>query len=140
MATATRSSASRGHYIGGSMVPGQSTETIDVFDPATGERIDEVAAAGKADVDAAVGAARHCFDAREWRNRTPADRAYAIWTLSERIMEHVDEFAELEVRDNCMPMMFARGVIGSPVDGLGYYAGMVTKLHGITADVSGNGR
>jgi len=140
MATATRSSASRGHFIGGNMMPGQSTETIDVFDPATGERIDEVAAGGKADVDAAVAAARHCFDSREWRNRTAHDRAQAIWTLGDRIMEHVDEFAELEVRDNGMPMMFARGVIGSLVNGLRYYAGMVTKLHGLTADVSGNGQ
>jgi acyl-CoA reductase-like NAD-dependent aldehyde dehydrogenase len=131
---------SRGHFIGGAIVASSTTEAIEVFDPATGQRIAEVAAGASADIDAAVAAARECFNRRTWRSRTAHERAQAIWTLGDKIAAHADEFAELEVRDNGMPLMFAKATIASLVNGLRYYAGMVTKLHGQTVELSGNGR
>lgn len=133
-------SGSREQFIGGAMVASATTEALEVVDPATGERIAEVAAGSRADIDAAVAAARDCFQKRTWRGRTAHDKAQAIWTLGERIAAHADEFAELEVRDNGMPLAFAKATIASLVNGVRYYAGMVTKLHGQTAELSGNGR
>ncbi|SCW75595.1 phenylacetaldehyde dehydrogenase [Sphingobium faniae] len=128
------------HFIGGGLTPSIGTDMIDVYDPATGELVGRAAAGNAKDIDDAVAAARECFDKRTWRNKTAHDRAALIWELGERIGKHADEFAEIEVRDNGMPMMFAKGNINSLINGLRYYAGMVTKLHGITADLSGNGR
>jgi len=128
------------HFIGGRMVPAAGSDSIAVFDPATGKRIGSVAAGSNADIDAAVAAARSCFDKRTWRSKTAHDRAQAIWAFSEKLAEHTDEFAELEVRDNGMPLLFAKATIASLINGLRYYAGMVTKLHGLTAEISGNGR
>ncbi|MFW3895164.1 aldehyde dehydrogenase family protein [Pseudomonas bharatica] len=128
------------HYIGGEFVTSAGSASIEVVDPATGLRIKDVAAGDAQDIDRAVHAARDCFDSRAWRKIAPADRANTLWTLADRIAAHTDEFAELETRDNGMPLMFAKATIASLVNGLRYYAGMVTKLHGQTADISGNGR
>jgi acyl-CoA reductase-like NAD-dependent aldehyde dehydrogenase len=132
--------APRGHFIGGALAPPRGSDTLDVFDPASGERICEVAAASPADVDHAVAAARECFDRRTWRSRTPHDRANTIWAFGDLLAAHADEFAELEVTDNGMTLALAKGTIASLVNGVRYYAGMVTKLHGRTAELSGNGR
>ncbi len=128
------------HYIGGKMIAASGTDSIPVYDPATGQQIASVAAGDASDIDAAVAAARNCFDTRSWRSRTAHERSNTIWQFGERLAAHADEFAELEVRDNGMPLMFARATIASLVNGLRYYAGMVTKLHGISTDLSGNGR
>lgn len=130
----------KGHFIGGTMAAPLGTETIAVFDPATGEQIDDVAAASDADVDAAVAAARHCFDQRTWRGMSMHDRAAAMWALSDRLLDHADEFAELETRDNGMPLAFAKGTIAHAVNGIRFNAGMVTKLYGQTNEISGPGR
>lgn len=127
--------AASGHYIGGAFQPG-SGEGIAVIDPATGERIGEAAAAGAADIDAAVAAARTCFDTRTWSSIRPNARAEAMWKLSDLLVAHEAEFAEIEVRDNGMPMAFARRIVGRSADVLRYYAGMATKIHGLTSEVS----
>ncbi len=131
---------SRRHYIGGEFVASTGTEAIEVVDPANGERIGEVAAGTSEDINLAVQAARDCFDSRAWRQLSAHDRANTIWTFADRIAAHTDELAELEVRDNGMPLMFAKATVSSLVNGMRYYAGMVTKLHGQTAEISGNGR
>jgi acyl-CoA reductase-like NAD-dependent aldehyde dehydrogenase len=135
-----KATASRGHFIGGGFVAPKGSEAIEVFDPATGGRIAEVPAGTAEDIDAAVGAARECFDKRSWRKQTAHDRAHALWSFAEKITAHAEELAQLEVHDNGMPMIFAKGTIASAVNGLRYYAGMVTKLQGLTAELSGNGR
>ncbi|MDH4565190.1 aldehyde dehydrogenase family protein [Pseudomonas sp. BN414] len=140
MSNHAQADRSRRHYIGGEFVASTSTEAIEVVDPANGERIGEVAAGTSEDINLAVQAARDCFDSRSWRQLSAHDRANTIWTFADRIAAHVDELAELEVRDNGMPLMFAKATVSSLVNGVRYYAGMVTKLHGQTAEISGNGR
>lgn len=140
MSNHAQADRSRRHYIGGEFVASTGSESIEVVDPANGERIGEVAAGTSEDINLAVEAARDCFDSRSWRQLSVHDRANTIWTFADRIAAHGDEFAELEVLDNGMPLMFAKATVSSLVNGMRYYAGMVTKLHGQTADISGNGR
>jgi phenylacetaldehyde dehydrogenase len=128
--------ASSGHYIGGAFQASAGSETIAVIDPATGDQIGAVPAADASDVDAAVAAARTCFDTRTWMSVRPNARAEAMWKLSDLLIAHEAEFAEIEVRDNGMPMAFARRIVGRSADVLRYYAGMATKIHGLTSDVS----
>ena len=130
----------RGHFIGGRFVDSTGNGFIEVFDPATGQLIAEVAAGTVADVDAAVAAARDCFDHRTWRRKTAQDRASVIWSLADKIAAHADEFAELEVRENGRPLAFAKRSFEFAVGLIRHNAGMVTKLHGQTVDLSGGGR
>ena len=50
------------HYIGGKLVDSIGGETFDVADPVTNTKYATVAAGQKADIDAAVIAARTAFD------------------------------------------------------------------------------
>lgn len=121
--------------VGGNWVEAQTGETIAVEDPATGEEIARVPAAGKADVDSAVAAARKSFDARVWQGLPPDRRAEAMWKLSDLILAHIDELIHLEVLDNGMPTAFAQATIGGAAYGLRYYAGLCSQIHGRTANV-----
>lgn len=132
--------AVRSQFIGGELVSGSSTDAIDVVDPATGNIFAEVNAGSSADVDTAVAAARHAFDSGEWQGRSAEDRASVLWRMAEGIGEHLEELANLEVRDNGMPLLLARAMMGSAISKLKYHAGMVGKIHGLTADLSGPGQ
>ena len=63
--------------IDGKWVDAKSGKTFDVFDPSSGRPIAKVAACEKADVDAAVAAARKAFDEGPWPRMTPSERAAA---------------------------------------------------------------
>lgn len=132
----------RGHrlLIGGEWVEPAESAQIAVFDPATGEQIAAVAAAGPADVDRAVAAAREAFERGPWRRMSGASRAKLIWTLSDLLLLHADELAELETLDNGKPQHDTRAV-DLPVSSemLRYFAGWATKLNGISTSIGDPG-
>ena len=126
--------------IGGEWVAPVSPGTIAVFDPATGEPLTTEAAAGAADVDQAVGAARAAFERGAWPNMSGATRARLIWRLSDLLLEHADTFAELETFDNGKPLHDTRAVdlpVASEL--LRYFAGWATKLNGISTSIGDPG-
>ncbi|MBM7366025.1 aldehyde dehydrogenase [Gordonia hydrophobica] len=82
-------------YIGGSWVQPHSTEVLEVFSPATGEKVGSVPAGDAQDVDTAVRAARASFDSGVWRNTPPADRAAVIRRAAELINERGTEIGAL---------------------------------------------
>ncbi|CAN5144946.1 hypothetical protein BH18ACT12_BH18ACT12_13420 [soil metagenome] len=61
------------NFIGGEWVDAAGGETMEVLNPATGETIAEVPAAGAEDVDRAVQAAKKALP--EWLETTPGERA-----------------------------------------------------------------
>ncbi len=81
--------------IGGQWVDPHSTETLEVFSPATGERVGSVPHADAADVDAAVRAARAAFDSGVWSSTPPAQRADIIAKVADLIDERGDEITAL---------------------------------------------
>src|SRR5712664_3831583 len=62
------------NYVNGQWLASASGETFPVYDPSTEEVIARVSAAGKADVDVAVKAARDAFDSGPWAKTTAQDR------------------------------------------------------------------
>jgi len=125
--------------IDGKWVEAQSGETLDVFDPATGEVIARVAAAGAADVDRAVAAARRAFDGGRWSRLTPAERGRLIWRLADLLERDAAKFARLDCLDNGKPLKMAEGDIGAAIEGLRYMAGWATKLAGTVNPLSQRG-
>ena len=60
-----------------------------------------------------------------------------IWKLADLIQARAEEFAQLETLDNGKPLTIARAVdVALVVDHFRYYAGMATKIHGETIDIS----
>jgi phenylacetaldehyde dehydrogenase len=127
--------------IGGQRLDAQDGATFPTVDPATGATLAHVAAAGPADVDRAVRAARAALTDGPWRRCTPADRARVLWRLGDLILEHAEELAALEARDNGKTYASALAVDIPGAAGLFHYmAGWATKLEGATIPVSAPGR
>jgi phenylacetaldehyde dehydrogenase len=130
-------SAPKQMLIDGEWIDAASGKTFSVFDPATGETIAQVAEGEAEDIDHAVSAARHSFNKGSWRNLTPSDRGKILWHVGDLILDHLDEFAQLESLDNGKPVGVAR-VADVPLaaDMFHYMAGWATKLEGSTIPIS----
>jgi phenylacetaldehyde dehydrogenase len=127
----------RGLLIDGKWVDAQSGRTFPVYNPATGEVLDECAAGEKADIDLAVKAARRAFEQGPWSRITPGQRGRLIWKLADLIESHLDEFAQIESLDNGKPLAVARVAdVPLSVDLLRYMAGWSTKIDGQTLSTS----
>src|SRR5579863_9625308 len=126
--------------IDGKWVDAKSGKTFAVEDPATEEVITHVPAGDKADIDAAVAAARRAFETGPWSRILPGDRSRLVWRLGDLLEQHADEFAELEALDNGKPVTNARrdDVQGS-INMFRYMAGWSTRLNGETIQVSSPG-
>ena len=125
--------------IGGDWREAQSGETFSTEDPATGEKLADVASAGQADVDAAVAAARAAFEG-PWSKVKPDERARLINRLADLIDANGDELALTETLDVGRPIQFSRFAdVGGAVGQLRYQAGWATKLAGETLELSAPG-
>ena len=97
----------------------------------------QVAEGDKADIDAAVKAARKAFDGGPWARMTASERGRLIWKLADLLEEHTEEFATLETLDNGKPLTVARAAdVPLAVDMFRYMAGWATKLEGTTIPLS----
>src|SRR5690606_22048019 len=86
--------------IGGELVRGD--ERLDVINPATGEVFAQAPAAGRAQLDQAVQAARAAFET--WRAMTYGQRAELIRAFSAKLRERQNELAELLTREQGKPL------------------------------------
>jgi acyl-CoA reductase-like NAD-dependent aldehyde dehydrogenase len=93
--------------IDGRSVAGEST--FPVINPTTGAAFAQAPAAGRAQLDAAVAAARRAFLA--WRERSFAERAAAIGRMAAVLREHQDELARLLTREQGKPVGQSRDEI-----------------------------
>jgi phenylacetaldehyde dehydrogenase len=136
-AATTFLSSPRRMLIGGEWRDAASGRRLDVRDPATGEVVTSVPAAGAADVDLAVKAARAAFESREWGAARPVDRERWLLKLADLLEANGAEFAEIETIDNGKPLVISQRVdVPSAVDFLRYCAGWATKIEGTTVEPS----
>jgi phenylacetaldehyde dehydrogenase len=117
--------------INGKWIAAASGKTFEVMNPATGEVIARAAEGDKADVEAAVIAARRAFETGAWPALTPSDRAKIIWRIGDLITKYADELAELESLDNGKPIGVAKAAdVPLAADIFQYMAGWCTKIEG----------
>jgi phenylacetaldehyde dehydrogenase len=123
--------------IDGRWVGAQSGKSFEVYDPSSGREIAKVAACEKADVDAAVAAARKAFDHGPWPRMSPSQRGRIIWKIGDLILENLEELAQLESLDNGKPIAVARAAdVPLAADLFHYMAGWATKIEGNTIGLS----
>jgi phenylacetaldehyde dehydrogenase len=124
--------------IGGAFIESASGGVISSENPGLEVTIAEVPAAGMAEVDAAVDAARHALDGA-WGRMVPAGRAACMYRLAELIYQNLDQLAELEGLDTGKPAHIARALdIPFAAEVFKYNAGWATKLSGRTFELSLN--
>ncbi len=86
-------------FIDGEWRAAQDGRVQASINPATEEPWAHVSAAGPADVDAAVAAARRAFTDGKWRRAPREERAAVLSKIAAGLMERADEFARFEVLD-----------------------------------------
>ncbi len=125
-------------FINGDFVDARSGETFATINPATEEKITDVASAGVEDVDAAVKAARAQLEAgSEWQKMKPRDRAKVMWRLADILTARAEEIGRIETIDNGKPI-FESQYVDTPAaaECLYYFAGWSGKVTGETIPVS----
>ncbi|MEU8813993.1 aldehyde dehydrogenase family protein [Actinoplanes sp. NPDC048796] len=109
--------------------------TTDVINPSTGAVFTTVPSLDLAATDAAIDRAHKAFPA--WRAIAPGDRARLLRRFAAVVDQHLDELAELEVRNAGHTIGNARWEAGNVRDVLDYYAGAPERLSGRQIPVPG---
>lgn len=106
-----------------------SGKTFPTINPATGEKLADIAEGDKADVDLAVKAAKKAFArGSEWRNMNPSARAGLMHKLADLLLRDADILANLETLDNGKSFPNAKMDVMFCVYLLKYYAGWCDKV------------
>jgi aldehyde dehydrogenase (NAD+) len=119
---------SYGLFINGEFVEPTDGTTFKSISPATEEVLAEVPAAGEADVERAVRAARTAYE-KVWGPMSGGDRAKYLYRIARILQERSRELAVLESLDNGKPIRESRDVdLPLVAAHFFYYAGWADKL------------
>src|SRR4051794_39009620 len=95
-------------FIGGEWVAPSTDQVLEVVSPHTEQLVASAAAAGVADVDRAVAAARQAFDAGPWPRLAPAERIAAVRRLMGLYKERRKEMAQVITDEMGSPISFSK--------------------------------
>jgi acyl-CoA reductase-like NAD-dependent aldehyde dehydrogenase len=111
------------------------SDTFTVINPATAQPVTDVPEASVADTDRVIEQAQEAFTS--WRSVAPGDRAALLRRFAAVVDDHVDELAELEVRNAGHTWGNARWEAGNVRDCLNYYSAAPERLFGRQIPVAG---
>jgi betaine-aldehyde dehydrogenase len=123
-------------YIDGQWVESTSGETREIINPANGQGIALTTEGTVEDVRKAVAAAKRAFYEDGWMDTPAAERARLLFAVANKLEERAEEFARLETEDNGKPLRETQFDVADAVACFRYYAGLATKPHGQTYEVS----
>ncbi len=127
-------------FIDGEFVDARGGKTFPTINPATEEKIADIASAGPEDVDAAVKAARAQMEpGSEWQKMKPRDRGKILWRIADMLVSRAEEIGKIETLDNGKPI-FESQFVDTPAaaECLYYFAGWSGKVTGETVPVQEN--
>ena len=116
-----------GHFINGRKVADQG-RSQDVFNPATGQVVRQVALASKLTVEAAITAAEAAFPA--WRNTQPLKRARIMFRFKELLEKNADRVVALITEEHGKVLNDALGEFQRGVEVVEYACGAPEFLKG----------
>jgi malonate-semialdehyde dehydrogenase (acetylating)/methylmalonate-semialdehyde dehydrogenase len=116
-----------GHFINGTDVA-DSSRTLPVTNPATGEVTRQVAMATRSTVEDAIAAAAAAFPA--WRNTPPAKRAKVMFRFKQLLEEHADEIVAALTNEHGKVLDDAMGEFSRGVEVVDYACGIAELLKG----------
>src|SRR5438477_987847 len=116
-------------FINGKFVAPKSGEYFDSVNPATEEKLAEIAAANAKDVDVAVKAARRAYK-NVWSKMPGRERGKFLFRIARLIQEKARQLAVLETMDGGKTIKESRDIDLPLVSAhFFYYAGWADKLH-----------
>jgi acyl-CoA reductase-like NAD-dependent aldehyde dehydrogenase len=125
-------------FINGEFRQPAAEKRLELVNPADGEVIAEVSAAGVAEIHFAVEEANRAFQ-EQWRDISPGKRTEILFNIAKHIRDNAERLAQAEMRNIGKPIADARDEIALGARVFEYYAGAVTKFFGQTIPVSRGG-
>ncbi len=128
-----------GLLIDGKRVASADGKTADIYNPANGQAIAQVAQATKEDADRAVRVAHERFADGAWRKMNSRDRGRLLQRIADFMRANLDKFRKLESQNGGKPISATSWELESVANTFEYYAGAVNKFHGQTIPGSKDG-
>src|SRR5437868_7087833 len=114
--------------IGGEWCHADSRETFDVRNPATGEVLARVPAAGQHETQRAIVAAEQALPA--WRKRPAGERAALVRAWHALILDHAEDLAQLLTAEQGKPLSDARGEVAHAASFVDWFAVEAHRVYG----------
>ncbi len=126
------------NYIAGAWTPaGAATGELDVVNPSTGRALARVPLSGRADLDAAVQAAREALP--QWRAVSAIARARKLFELRERLTARSEDLAQTVTLEMGKTIADARAEVARMIEMVEAACALPTTMQGrILEDVSRN--
>jgi malonate-semialdehyde dehydrogenase (acetylating) / methylmalonate-semialdehyde dehydrogenase len=118
------------NFIGGKWVDSQSSQTVDVLNPATNEELARVPISTKGDVDRAVKAATEA--SVTWKKTPVPKRARLLYKYHTLLSDNHDELAKLVVQENGKSYKEAYGEVQRGLECVEFACGAPTLMMGET--------
>lgn len=115
-------------FIGGELRESQSTEWLDVTNPATGEVITHLPLATESEVNDAVANAQEAF--KTWSETPVVERARVLFRFKQKLEEHRQELTELVIIDNGKTLSEAAGSVQRGIEVVEFATGVPTLMKG----------
>ena len=126
-------------FIDGSFRPAASGKTFVSTNPATGEKIADIAACDASDVDFAVEKARDAFEDGRWSRLHPGERKDVLIKLTKLIKRNARELAVLESIDSGKTIYDCETVdVPETIHCLKWHAELIDKIYDQVAPASDN--
>ncbi len=122
-------------YIDGEFCAAADGATFESLNPATGEPWAQIPAAGEADVDRAVAAARRALHEGPWAALTATGRGKLLYRLAELVADNAERLGDLETVDSGKLARETRAQTAYVSDYYRYYAGLADKIQGATLPI-----
>jgi acyl-CoA reductase-like NAD-dependent aldehyde dehydrogenase len=122
-------------YIDGTFVEADDGMAFDSVNPATGRAWARMPAAGSAEVERAVAAARRAFESGPWPAMTATERGRLLHRLADLLADRAPELAMLETKDTGKIIRETRGQAGYVAQFYRYYGGLADKIEGATLPI-----
>src|SRR3954471_7620610 len=125
------------NYVGGRWTESESSELLDVTNPASNEVIARVPLSTPAELDAAVAAARAALPA--WRAVSVPERARRLFALREKLVARQDDLARSVTMEMGKTLPDARAEVGRMIEMVEAACAVPTTMQGrIIEDVARN--
>jgi len=117
-------------FINGEYQDASSGATFDSINPATNEKLADVACADEQDVNRTIEAARSAFTSGVWSSKSVEERSEILCRMSDLVLERVHELARIETLDVGKPIKESLGFdIPRAAQNLRFFAEMAKYVH-----------
>jgi len=117
-------------YINGQWLDADDGATLDVLNPANGQRVGQVARCGSAETERAVLAAETALET--WKNLTVKQRSVHLRRWYELVIDHADDLALILTLEQGKPLAEAKGEIIYGANYIEWFAEEAKRIYGDT--------